>query len=509
LEMDRIIQEKRDMLQKNHAAKMANLDREMKRVRAEAADTHLADEQAKALAQKQQDLETAQKQLGAQIAQQSNSADVLGKANGLQRKPSATPKDQRNASISKADTKAHSNIQSTSELEWERQKRMENASNTAIDSLMKLTGLEQVKRKILDMKAKIETIARQGLDMKKERLGMVMLGNPGTGMKAFGNMYNAERLVGKTTVARLYGQFLASAHAIPGREFLETTGSKLASQGVPDAKKKIENLLKAGGGIFFLDEAYQLASGNSYNGAAVLDYLLAEIEEQRGKIVFILAGYKKEMEKFFEHNPGFDSRMPHQMIFEDYSDTELQSMLGRMVETQYGGRAELEAGLNGLYVRILIKRLGKRRGKEGYGNARALENAWGTVTERQASRIRRERSKGTQPDDLFFANEDLIGPEPSQAIQESEAWKELNSMIGLEAVKGAVKALLERIRLNYRRELEEKPVIEVSLNRVFLGSPGTGKTTVAKLYGAILAALGLLSKGEGQNLFHLFHITIA
>jgi hypothetical protein len=76
------------------------------------------------------------------------------------------------------------------------------------------------------------------------------------------------------------------------------TGSSLANDGVPGAKKKIEDLIKAGGGVFFLDEAYQLASGNSYNGKAVLDFLLAEIEERRGKIVFILAGYRKEMEKF-------------------------------------------------------------------------------------------------------------------------------------------------------------------------------------------------------------------
>lgn len=365
--------------------------------------------------------------------------------------------------------------------DWQHQKDLEGAQSTSLDEVMNMIGLESVKQHFLTLKSKVDTIIRQGVSLKDERFGAALLGNPGTG---------------KTTVARLYARFLVETGALPGNYFHETSGAKLANEGVTACKDHIEKILNEGGGVMFIDEAYQLTSGNSYGGKAVLDYLLAEIENCTGKMVFIFAGYRKQMEAFFAHNPGFPSRIPIEMDFQDYDDKELQLILCHYIQSRYRGTMKIEDGFNGLYVRIVARRIGRGRGRDGFGNAREVQNRLAHITERQAKRLRKERKGGKKPDDNFLTKEDLIGPEPAAVLKNNAAWIRLQKMIGLESVKESVQTLLDGIQYNYQRELEEKPLVQYSLNRCFIGSPGTGKTSVAKLYGRILADIGLLSNGE-------------
>ncbi|KAF1955358.1 P-loop containing nucleoside triphosphate hydrolase protein [Byssothecium circinans] len=365
--------------------------------------------------------------------------------------------------------------------EWEWQKKYELSDNGALDSLMDMIGLESVKEKFLAIKTKVDTIVRQNVSLTGERFGAALLGNPGTG---------------KTTVARLYAKFLVKVGALPGDHFIESSGASLANDGVSACKKHIENILDAGGGVFFIDEAYQLVSGNSSGGKAVLDFLLAEIENLTGKVVFVLAGYHKQMEAFFAHNPGIPSRIPIQLEFQDYTDQELQQIFIQYIEKKYKNLMKVEDGMRGLYARIVARRIGRGRGREGFGNAREVQNTISRITERQAKRLRKERKAGRLPDDYLLTKEDLIGPEPSSVLKNNAAWNKLQKMIGLTSVKESLQILLDGLQFNYQRELTEKPLVQYSLNRCFIGSPGTGKTSVAKLYGRILADIGLLSNGE-------------
>ncbi|PWY84476.1 putative AAA family ATPase [Aspergillus sclerotioniger CBS 115572] len=479
-EMD--LEIKRELMQTEYLRQLTEIQEEIAHERRVRKDKSDAEEKQRVLQQRKNELQRLRSNTNKTHVPDNSRQGASGASC-----PYIGPSDQQlvNRHVDKAPTKfpdegkTHDNMSSAA-ADWKQQKELEGTQSPEIDALMEMIGLESVKEQFLGIKAQVDTALRQNIDLQGDRFGSVLLGNPGTG---------------KTTVAGLYAKFLTSMGIIPGSFVVETTGSRLANDGVTGCEKQISNILNNGGGVLFIDEAYQLSQGHG-SGAHVIDFLVGEVEKLSGKMVVVLAGCRTQMEKFFAHNPGLPSRFPREFSFEDYNDDELRRILKHRIQKKYGGRMKVEGGMDGLYCRIVARRLGRQRGKEGFANARAVANACSRIFERQARRLKRERRRKTFVDDLYLTKEDLIGPEPSNALQNCSAGRKLQSMIGLKRVKEDVQALLDSIQSNYNRELGEQPLIEFTLNRVLLGSPGTGKTTVAKLYGQILVDIGYLSNGQ-------------
>ncbi|PNP39166.1 hypothetical protein TGAMA5MH_08843 [Trichoderma gamsii] len=371
--------------------------------------------------------------------------------------------------------------------EWELRKQY-GESCSALDELMQCQGLEEVKQHLLDLKSKVDICKAQDPQesmniLGLERFSAIFQGNPGTG---------------KTMVARIYAKFLYETAILPSEYIEETSGMKVALEGGRGIKDILENIDSEDGGVLFIDEAYQLMSSHANgSGKQALDIILTELEDNIGKLAVILVGYKDDMAPFFQYNQGLESRIPYIVNFADFDNGQLWCILMDKIQKQYHGGMRVEGGLDGLYMRIAVRRLAQARGSRSFGNARAIENLLARIRQRQARRLTLEKLERRQNIDyLMLTKGDLIGPDPSTVANISPAWIKLHKLIGLEQVKKSATDLIGMIELNFQRELREEPSLKFSLNQVFVGAPGTGKTTVAQLYGQILADLGYLSCGE-------------
>jgi AAA+ superfamily predicted ATPase len=139
-----------------------------------------------------------------------------------------------------------------------------------------------------------------------------------------------------------------------------------------------------------------------------------------------------------------------------------------------------------------------RKGTVGFGNAGEVVNLLDASKARSAARIQEERLDGGQPDIFLLVRDDLLGPKTTKEYIEScEAYQELFQMTGLKSVKRIIRVLADMMLADAdREERGEQPRPPKNNNRLFLGNPGTGKTTVAKLYAQILKHFRLLSKGD-------------
>jgi len=190
------LQEKRDAEQRDHERQMAELETEEARERETIRYAREGKERKRALEQKRMDVEAAAEQARAAISPPAQapsipepprstdsplaaSVPVAPPGDASIPTPQPTPTVSTSPSAPSPATKPKI---SAAKEEWERQKRLEGAVNPSIDAITAMTGLEDVKKQVLKIKAKVDTSKRQGTDLKGERFNIAMLGNPGTGM---------------------------------------------------------------------------------------------------------------------------------------------------------------------------------------------------------------------------------------------------------------------------------------------------------------------------------------
>ena len=305
---------------------------------------------------------------------------------------------------------------------------------------------------------------------------------------------------GKSTVARLYGEILRSLGVLAKGQLLEVSRADLVAEQLGGTARRTADLVeRARGGVLFVDGADELLDGGpgaagarlgpvGTGGQEAVDTLIRLMKELREEVVVVFSGRTGPMRDFLDANPVLRARVARTIEFEDYTPEQLGGIFEGMVEAQ---GYTLGEGTRDLLVRHFR---GRPRG-EGFGNGSEARRVFEDALRAQAGRIVAgdyqtvEDLTRLRPADL----EDAVAAGPGDGARVRALLAGLDGMVGLAEAKRQVRGFADLLASARRTEGEVAPAAR---HLVFLGPGGTGRSTVARLYGELLAALGVLPRGH-------------
>jgi AAA+ superfamily predicted ATPase len=242
----------------------------------------------------------------------------------------------------------------------------------AIDQLNSLIGLDSVKNEVTKLSnfIKVQQLRQQkGLNTSPISYHCVFTGNPGTG---------------KTTVARILSEIYRDLGILKNGHLVETDRSGLVAEYVGQTAVKTNKIIDSAlDGVLFIDEAYSLLQGGSNDyGMEAVATLLKRMEDDRDRLIVILAGYSDDMKKFIESNPGLQSRFNRYIEFEDYTAVNLYDIFvlnARKYDYDLSDGAHDK--LKSLFERAVSKK------DKNFGNGRFARNILEKTLENQAMRL--------------------------------------------------------------------------------------------------------------------------
>lgn len=363
-----------------------------------------------------------------------------------------------------------------------------------IAKLNELVGLEELKKEIknhLDYIRFIKLRQEKGFkDSENINLHSVFVGNPGTG---------------KTTVVKRLGQIYKAMGLLSKGHVKEVDRSHLIGEYIGQTAPKVKKAIdEARGGILFIDEAYALSREGDDSkdfGKEAIEVLIKEMSDGNRDFAVMVAGYPKEMEIFLNSNPGLKSRFGNYFHFEDYLPEELAEIAQNIAKQR--NVVLTEEASQFLYDQLVE---GFRTRDRSFGNARYAISIIDEAKMNLGLRlIKREDLNELTPEmlstiekedvEMVFANKEKrkYNLQINEKLLNS-ALDELNALVGINNIKNEVFELIKLVR--FYNEIGKDVLNKFSLHSVFLGNPGTGKTTVARIIGKLYKALGLLERGH-------------